>query len=64
MSDIESGKTEASRERGDGKTEQKQTSIRLKLKDKVYRRLSETARAKGCSTEELVAHCVQQLLDS
>lgn len=64
MSDIESGKAETSGEQGDSETENKQTSVRIKLKDKEYRRLSETARERGCSTEELVARCVRKLLDS
>lgn len=64
MSDIESGKAEIPCAQGDGETGPKQTSIRVKLKDKEYRRLSETAREKGCSTEELVVRCVRRLLDS
>lgn len=64
MSDIKTAKTEISCKQGAGETEPKQTFVRIKLKDKEYRRLIETARERGCSTEELVARCVRRLLDS
>lgn len=64
VSDIKSDKAETSAAQRESETERKQTSIHIKLKNKEYRRLSETARERGCSTEELVAHCVRRLLDS
>lgn len=38
--------------------------IRMKLKDKEYRRLCELAQTRGCAPEELVERCVQELLES
>lgn len=43
---------------------EKPVAIRMKLKDKDYRRLCEVAREQRCSPEELVERCVQGLLDA
>lgn len=56
MSDTTQEKTEA--------TQEKPAVIRIKLKDKEYRRLNEAARAQNCTPEELVARCVQNLLET
>lgn len=41
----------------------KPSVIRMKLKDKEYRKLCELAQARGCTPEQLVERCVQQLIE-
>lgn len=50
-------------ELGDGAAE-KVPVIRMKLKDKEYRKLCSAARACRCTPEALVERCVRQLLDA
>lgn len=47
-----------------GKQAEQPQNIRITLKDKEYRRLSEAALAQNCTPEELVERCVRQLLDA
>lgn len=44
--------------------QEKPAIIRIKMKDKEYRRLSEAARKQHCTPEELVERCVQTLLET
>ena len=64
MSDTKHGKTDEQGERQGESAAQKPAVIRIKLKDKEYRRLSEAAREHHCTPEELVERCVQTLLES
>lgn len=64
MSDTKHGKAGEQDERQGGSAAQKPAVIRIKLKDKEYRRLNEAARAQNCTPEELVARCVQNLLET
>lgn len=47
-----------------GKADSKPTAVRIRLKDREYRRLCEAARERGCSTQELVERCVRKLLNN
>lgn len=47
-----------------GEAAPKPTAVRIRLKDREYRRLCEAARELGCSTQELVERCVRKLLDN
>lgn len=47
-----------------GEAESKPTAVRIRLKDREYRRLCEAARKRGCSTQELVERCVKKLLEA
>lgn len=44
--------------------EGKPSAVRIRLKNREYRRLCEAARERGCSTQELVERCVRKLLES
>lgn len=47
-----------------GKEDAKPTAVRIRLKDREYRRLCEAAHKQGYSTQELVERCVRKLIDS
>lgn len=48
----------------EGEAAPKPTAVRIRLKDREYRRLCEAARERGCSTQELVERCLKKLLEA
>lgn len=64
MSDISQGDAAKKCGKQEGEGEEKVPVIRMKLKDREYRKLCNAARACRCTPEELVERCVRQLLDA
>lgn len=64
MSDTKQSTEEHEARKLEGEAESKPTAVRIRLKDREYRRLCEAARERGCSTQELVERCVKKLLEA
>lgn len=64
MSDTKQSAEGDEKQQQEGVAEAKPTAVRIRLKDKEYRRLCEAARLQGCGTQELVERCVRKLLES
>lgn len=64
MSDTSQGEAAKNSGKQEGEGEEKMPVIRMKLKDREYRKLCNAARACRCTPEELVERCVKKLLDN
>lgn len=64
MSNITQGDAADKDRKQEGESEEEVPVIRMKLKDKEYRKLCSAAHACRCTPEELVERCVRQLLDA